>query len=834
MSLLSRQTNITPNDYFFLLANISTLTAGNIVANSITASNAKIGDISANNISTGNLLAGVINTNFLSVSSIETANIVKANEFSSIFTYADEGTVSTLFTQHIILDQATLDVVNGNSLLLNGVPIATTQDLSTIQDWAVYPAVSTLYMVGNNINGAGNITCQNIYNALAIQTDTLSALTSLTTPSATGTNLRFQNVSTTNLVASNALVGSNLNVLQTLNASNINTNRISTATLGVSSIVASNISTVNLLANTINGVPVISGSNWSQYPATSDVNLNGFNIGSPNTLTIQNSNNLTIQNRNASLVNDAMFLKSGQVSITGDYGANITTVPTVAIASQNGLGGRVNITADTGTGGTSFGTIALTANGGTTSGVGTGGLITLTANTPLGTLSNASSAIKISAAGVNSYAGAIPPIGSLTGYNFIYGTLGVNIAAGLPAALPNTVGTTYIYGTNGVEIPSQAYMYGIEPYWDGLTTPPDLNITGRYIIPNLAQVCVRMSNVRQINFQENVGTFMSNCDNIAMSSNGVITTSNLGATNATIGTLSNTNLVGTGSVSGYTTIGGTTFNGTNATFTTLSNTNIVGAGSGQITGYTQFSTLNVNLSSINNFTSFGSKSIRVQGDVAQIQLSNNNPAGAGTILNLLSRVGASEIQSFNSNFTTPLPLFLNASEVSTPSLLVSSINGLPYPADPIFGEFQTTTTITVSAANTPTVIPLDTNTVGNGINLDAGDVEFLTAGLYEYSFNVQLDKSGGGIDICDLWLRLNGSDIAGTGSRISIQGNAGQCLAVCSFLVSVNAGDKIAIVFASADATMAATFFPAWTTSGGDPYDRPSVPANIVQVKRIR
>jgi hypothetical protein len=110
----------------------------------------------------------------------------------------------------------------------------------------------------------------------------------------------------------------------------------------------------------------------------------------------------------------------------------------------------------------------------------------------------------------------------------------------------------------------------------------------------------------------------------------------------------------------------------------------------------------------------------------------------------------------------------------------------------------------------------------------------LTAGLYQYSFNVQLDKSGGGVELCDLWLRLNGNDIADTGSRISIQGNTGQCLAVCSFFINVLAGDKVALVFASADSTMAATFFPAWTVGGGDPYDRPAIPANIVQVKQIR
>jgi hypothetical protein len=39
-------------------------------------------------------------------------------------------------------------------------------------------------------------------------------------------------------------------------------------------------------------------------------------------------------------------------------------------------------------------------------------------------------------------------------------------------------------------------------------------------------------------------------------------------------------------------------------------------------------------------------------------------------------------------------------------------------------------------------------------------------------------------------------------------------------------------VFASGDATMAATAFPAWVTPG-DPYDRPAIPSIILNVKSM-
>ena len=537
MSVLTHQTNITDKSFFFALANVSTLNADNIVAKNISSINSQTGTLTASIVN-----ADVLNGNFLNVSTLESANVIKANEFSSVFTFQQVGVISTLFTEHIILDQATLDVASGNILLLNGVPIATTNNLSSIADWSFEPALSTIEMLGNNILGAGNITCQNIFNALNIQTDTLSALTGITAPTGTITSFRGTTLSSINVNTSNALVSNSLTF------GSASGNSLGVSTLSSSAIFANSIST-----GTINGLPIISGSNWSQYPASSAVNMNGFDIagGAQPAFTIAATSNLT-ETAGISYCNIV------------DRGIDITGQALINLNAKNGLNGRINITADPGTAGI-YGQIDITANGGTIplTGVGTGGLINITANTPVG-LSNATSAIKINAAGVNSYAGAIPPIGSLAGYNFIYGMGGVNICAGLPpGALPNTLGTTYIYGTTGIEMPSDAYMKNIYPYWDGLTTPPDLNIEGRYIIPNLAQVCVRMSNVRQIDFQSNVGTYMSNLDNLTMSANGSITTSNLGATVGTIGTLSNTNLIGTGAVSGYTTIGTTNLNTTN-------------------------------------------------------------------------------------------------------------------------------------------------------------------------------------------------------------------------------------------------------------------------------
>jgi hypothetical protein len=858
MSLYTNQVSANSKDFFFLLANVSTLTTNNLIAKNISTNSLLANTATISSLQTDFISSGRIHADFIDVHSISSLNL-EANYFENSTSAILFGNISSITTNNITLDGNTIDtggVGFGAVLLLNGLPIATgTSSFSSIQEWSYFPALSTVHMGNFNIEDAGNITCQNIYNALNIQTDTLNALTAMTAPSGTVTNLRTTNFSTVNAV------GSNISISGNANFNNISTGRISgqSGTFG-------GLSTLAISTGSINGTPFISGSNWSQYPANSAVNFNGYALTNTTgqTFSITPSSNLNITTSNGNLVaNYPIALRGGDITVTADGGSDVGNNATVNLVASNGNRGQINLTANPGFAGVQ-GEVNVTANGGTVGGVGLGGLITLTANTPIG-LSNLTSAIKLSAAGINSYAGATPSFGSGAGYNFIHGDLGVNITSGLASLLPNTAGTTYIYGTAGVEIPSDAYMKYITPYWDGLTTPPDLKIEGRYILPNLAQVCVRMSNVKQIDFQENFGTYMSNCDNIGMSSNGVITTSNLGATNATIGTLSNTNIVGAGgSLSGYTNI-----SGTNGSFTTLSNTNIVGSGAGTISGYNQINSSNANLSSIqvssiNSFASFGTKSMRVEGDVAQIQLRNNNIAGAGTNLNLLSRTAYSEIQSFNSNFTTPLNLIFNADNFGfnvpsasitggiemdisgntqvrgdlyvTGTEYVSTIANLKYVNTKdiyTFGEFLTLSTITITGANTPTVIPFDTNTVGNEVSLVSGAIEVSQSGLYEFKVSIQFDKSGGGTDVVDFWVRVNGNDVANTASQLVVNGTQGETLGTCFYYLSLNASDKVEIVFASGDATMEAAYFPAWVTPG-DPYDRPAVPAVIANIKLLR
>jgi len=185
MSVTVNQSQINNQMAFFLLANMSSMNSGSISTAQITTSS--IGAITAN-VSTL-----TVDTAFISTASIQTGN------FSSIYmNYISSGNAdiqdlntSTIFaTAGVFIDGAELTVVGGNELLLNGIPIATTSNLSSIADWAYEPAISSVNMSGFDVLNGGLISSLNVragsaffnnllaWNILAVSsfTSTISSL----------------------------------------------------------------------------------------------------------------------------------------------------------------------------------------------------------------------------------------------------------------------------------------------------------------------------------------------------------------------------------------------------------------------------------------------------------------------------------------------------------------------------------------------------------------------------------------------------------------------------------------------------------------------------------
>jgi hypothetical protein len=94
--------------------------------------------------------------NLFITSTLTALDIVSFN-ISTSFIEADDANISSLSTLGIYLDGALLTTAGGSELLLNGIPVATTSNISSLSDWALDPAISTVQMNGNNLIAASDV-----------------------------------------------------------------------------------------------------------------------------------------------------------------------------------------------------------------------------------------------------------------------------------------------------------------------------------------------------------------------------------------------------------------------------------------------------------------------------------------------------------------------------------------------------------------------------------------------------------------------------------------------------------------------------------------------------
>ena len=148
-----------------------------------------------------------------------------------------------------------------------------------------------------------------------------------------------------------------------------------------------------------------------------------------------------------------------------------------------------------------------------------------------------------------------------------------------------------------------------------------------------------------------------------------------------------------------------------------------------------------------------------------------------------------------------------------------------------YGSFSSTATQTVLDADTPTVITYNTTDIASGVSRGGtgqeGRVIFSEAGVYKVLCSLVLDHAGSSASNTYFWWRLNGTDIANSGSDVEIRGDA--LMATVELIVSVSANQYVEVVIASSEATTAVRSQTASTS----PYTRPAVPSVITTVVKL-
>lgn len=153
-----------------------------------------------------------------------------------------------------------------------------------------------------------------------------------------------------------------------------------------------------------------------------------------------------------------------------------------------------------------------------------------------------------------------------------------------------------------------------------------------------------------------------------------------------------------------------------------------------------------------------------------------------------------------------------------------------------YGQFWSDARQSMLNAATPKALTYNHSAPFKDMTYAGAQITVQYTGVYEVIPSIQFKRlSGGGATNCDVWLRVNGTDVPDSAIQVVCPQGTTNNEAFCCFaiLLSLNAGDNFEVVFATTDYvhTVAETF-PALTTPP-DPYPRPAIPSIITTVKQI-
>lgn len=150
---------------------------------------------------------------------------------------------------------------------------------------------------------------------------------------------------------------------------------------------------------------------------------------------------------------------------------------------------------------------------------------------------------------------------------------------------------------------------------------------------------------------------------------------------------------------------------------------------------------------------------------------------------------------------------------------------------------QRSTDLVFAANDTATQITFDTEDYLNGMALNAGDgIQAEYSGWYNYQFSIQFSNTDSQIHAAYVWLRKNGVDLTGTGSKFDVPNKHGSSdgylIAACNFYVQLDPGDTVEMWAAVSQRESAGTdgiyieAYPAQTS----PFAMPSIPSVVATV----
>lgn len=145
------------------------------------------------------------------------------------------------------------------------------------------------------------------------------------------------------------------------------------------------------------------------------------------------------------------------------------------------------------------------------------------------------------------------------------------------------------------------------------------------------------------------------------------------------------------------------------------------------------------------------------------------------------------------------------------------------------GAFHDETTQTAAAIDTAYAMTFDKTDYTQGVYLGipASRVYVDRPGLYNVQFSAQFVSSNASSKNVYIWLRVNGTDVPQSATKLTMKGSGEAYLAAWNFFHRLNTGDYFELMWATSDTTVSIEAAPATAFSPAIPSVILTVAANI-------
>lgn len=148
-----------------------------------------------------------------------------------------------------------------------------------------------------------------------------------------------------------------------------------------------------------------------------------------------------------------------------------------------------------------------------------------------------------------------------------------------------------------------------------------------------------------------------------------------------------------------------------------------------------------------------------------------------------------------------------------------------------FGAFHSNDTQTAASTTTAYLVTFDTTDYSSGVKIvDTTKFVVDRTGVYNFQFSAQLSNDDNQPQDIDIWFRKNGVDITESNTRFGLPahksaGDPSHSVGALNFIVQLNAGDYLELVWCSSNTQTVLQYYAAGTSP-----TRPAIPSVIASM----